>query len=174
MKTLETIFKIERKIVDTSVIILIATISIVVITQVFCRYALHNSLSWSEELARYCQVWMVMLGSVVLIRKKGHLAIDIVSSALPPQAKFFTDCIIHVSILVFFCIVTFYGVGLTQNAARQFSAGLQMQMCWVYAALPVGGALILLEEIPLFINHLRNGFPHKKKVSPKEEEIKLC
>lgn len=171
MNTLKAIFNIERKIVDTGVIIFISALSIMVITQVVFRYVLHTSLSWSEELSRYCQVWMVMLGSVILIRKKGHLAIDIISASMPPKAKYFTDIIIHVSIIVFFTIVTYYGVGLTQNAARQFSAGMQIQMCYVYAALPVGGALILLEEIPIFINHLIHGFPHKKAANPKEEEV---
>ena len=174
MKVLLNILKFERKIIDSSVIILIAVLSTVVIIQVFCRYVLNNSLTWSEELARYAQVWLIMLGSVILFRKKSHLAIDIVTASLPKKVKYFTDCIVHIAIIVFFTIITFYGITLTQNAARQFSPAMMLQMSWVYAALPIGGFLILLEEIPIFIKHLINGFPFGTRAKMMEEDIKTC
>ena len=174
MKVISNIFKIERKIIDSSVIILISVLSAVVIIQVFCRYVLNNSLTWSEELARYAQVWLIMLGSVILFRKKGHLAIDIVTASLPKKVKYFTDCIAHIAIIVFFTIITYYGITLTQNAARQFSPAMMMQMSWVYAALPIGGFLILLEEVPIFFKHLVHEFPFREKADDLEEDIKSC
>ncbi|WP_158579264.1 TRAP transporter small permease [Pseudoflavonifractor sp. AF19-9AC] len=159
MKIINTFFNVERKIVDVAAILLIAALSILVIVQVFARYMFNHSITWSEELARYLQVWLVMMGSVILTRKKGHLAIDIVTASLPPKVRYVTEIIVHITVLVFFAIVAYYGVTLTANAARQLSPALRLHMSYVYAALPVGGALIFLEEFRLFVEHLLHGWP---------------
>ena len=163
MKIIDTFFNVERKIVDVVAILLIAALSVLVIAQVFARYMFNHSITWSEELARYLQVWMVMVGSVILTRKKGHLAIDIVTASLPPKVRYVTETIVHIMVLAFFAIVAYYGVTLTANAARQLSPALRLHMSYVYAALPVCGTLIFLEELRLFINHLLHGWPKGSK-----------
>ena len=40
---------------------------------VFARYVLHNSLSWSDELATICFLWLTMLGTIVAYRRDAHL-----------------------------------------------------------------------------------------------------
>lgn len=97
-----TVINIIRKINEAAVIIVLALLSIFVVAQVVCRYALGAPLTWSEELARYMQIWMVMLGSAVMMRKGGHLAIDLVTASLPERIKKATDFIVFVSIIVFF------------------------------------------------------------------------
>ena len=77
-----TVINIIRKINEAAVIIVLALLSTFVVAQVVCRYALGAPLTWSEELARYMQIWMVMLGSAVMMRKGGHLAIDLVPASL--------------------------------------------------------------------------------------------
>ena len=103
-------------------------------------------------------IWMVMLGSAVMMRKGGHLAIDLVTASLPERIKKATDFIVFVSIIVFFSIVCYQGIFLTINAGRQTSPALNMPMSYVYASLPVGGALILMETVIRFIGFLKGGF----------------
>ena len=138
-----TVINIIRKINEAAVIIVLALLSTFVVAQVVCRYALGAPLTWSEELARYMQIWMVMLGSAVMMRKGGHLAIDLVTASLPERIKKATD---------------FIGIFLTINAWRQTSPALNMPMSYVYASLPVGGALILMETVIRFIGFLKGGF----------------
>ena len=151
------VIKIIRKINDWAVIIAIALLSIVVIAQVFARYLSHQPLTWSEEFARYCQIWMVMLGSACMMRKGGHLAIDLLTAALPAPVKRVTDFISYVAVIVFFGIVVYQGLFVTMNAAAQTSPAMGLHMSYVYAALPVGGALILMEAIIRFVRFLRTG-----------------
>lgn len=153
-----TVINIIRKINEAAVIIVLALLSTFVVAQVVCRYALGAPLTWSEELARYMQIWMVMLGSAVMMRKGGHLAIDLVTASLPERIKKATDFIVFVSIIVFFSIVCYQGIFLTINAGRQTSQALNMPMSYVYASLPVGGALILMETVIRFIGFLKGGF----------------
>lgn len=151
----KAIINVIRKINDTLVIIVLALLSAFVIIQVFCRYFLSSPLTWSEELARYLQIWMVMLGSAVMMRKGGHLAIDLVTASLPPKVKKVTDFIVYIATIMFFGIVLYYGVFLTMNAVRQTSPAMNMPMSFVYASLPVGSALILMETIIRFVKFLR-------------------
>lgn len=41
---------------------LISVIAVVLGLQVFMRYVMQNSLSWSEELARYLFIWLIYIG----------------------------------------------------------------------------------------------------------------
>lgn len=152
---MKLIINMIRKLNDTLVIIVLALLSTFVIVQVFCRYFLSAPLTWSEELARYLQIWMVMLGAATMMRKGGHLAIDIVTASMPPKVKRVTDFIVYIATITFFVIVLYYGVFLTMNAGRQTSPAVNMPMSFVYAALPTGSALILMETIIRFIHFLK-------------------
>ena len=41
------------------------TMALVILLQVFCRYALNHSLFWSEELGRMLLVWLTFIGASV-------------------------------------------------------------------------------------------------------------
>ena len=156
------IIKIIRKINDIAAICLMSVLAICVIAQVIWRYALGTPLTWSEELARYMQIWMVMLGAAVMMRKGGHLAIDLVTASLPPKIKRVTDTLVYIAIIVFFSIVVWQGIPVTMNAMKQHSPAIQANMGYVYMALPVGGALILMEAVIRFVRFLKTGSADEK------------
>ena len=50
---------------------------------VFCRYVLKSSIIWTEEVARFSLVWMVMMGAVGAAVQGDHMVIDFVVPRLP-------------------------------------------------------------------------------------------
>jgi len=56
-------------------IISITAMLFIIFLQVIFRYVLHNSLTFSEELARYLFVWTVFMGSAVVARDNGHIVV---------------------------------------------------------------------------------------------------
>src|SRR5260221_10133482 len=58
-----------------------------VLTQVFFRYVLNESLFWSEEVVRYSLVWSTLLGAAVVAHQRAHIRIEILELLLPPTAK---------------------------------------------------------------------------------------
>ena len=59
---------------------LIFAMSIIIFIQVVCRYVFQNSLTWSEEMARYMFVWLVYFSVSYTARREKHIRIDAIES----------------------------------------------------------------------------------------------
>jgi TRAP-type C4-dicarboxylate transport system permease small subunit len=60
---------------------------IMVFGNVVLRYVFNSGISASEELARFFFMWLIFVGSVVVMREGGHLGVDSVISRLPRTGK---------------------------------------------------------------------------------------
>ena len=63
--------------------ILLVIMSLLTGAQVFMRYVLNNSLTWSEELNRFCYIWSGFISVGYCIRKRIEIRIDMIVNALP-------------------------------------------------------------------------------------------
>ena len=143
-----------RHIVDTALewllIVLMGTMTLNVLWQVFSRFVLNSPSSFTEELARYLLVWAGLLGAAYGVGKNVHLAMDLFGHKLSPKTKSFADLFVHACILTFAVSVMLVGgynlVSLT-NTLQQISAALQIKLAYVYFALPLSGALIVFYSL---------------------------
>ena len=55
----------------------------VVFTQFFTRYALNNSASWTEEIARYLLIGVVFVGASIGVAKNNHIQVDLLYRYCP-------------------------------------------------------------------------------------------
>ena len=55
--------------------------------QFFTRYALNDSASWTEEIARYLLICMVFIGASVVVRKNTHIHVDIFYRFMPAAMR---------------------------------------------------------------------------------------
>jgi TRAP-type C4-dicarboxylate transport system permease small subunit len=62
---------------------LMAAMVIMVFSNVVLRYGLSTGIKESEELSRWCFVWMVFLGALVALRNRSHPGFDLVFKRLP-------------------------------------------------------------------------------------------
>ena len=115
-----------------------------VIYQVGARYLFEAPPSWTEELARYAQVWLVLLAAPVCLRRGMHLAVDLLTPRLPPLAARVARGAILVLVGAFGLTFAVAAVRLLGVAALQTSPALGISMIWPYLALPLGGALIVI------------------------------
>ncbi len=73
---------------------------IMVFANVVMRYAFNTGLPVSEELARWCFVWLTFLGSILVLHDRAHLGVDIVIQALKPGLR--KLCLILASMLMIY------------------------------------------------------------------------
>ena len=158
-----------RRVVNGVVIVVFAAIVVVVFSQVVSRFVFNAPFSWSEELARYLQVWLILLAAAAVLRKGLHLAVDYAVHALPAPAKRFLR-IVNLGFIIFFLtVVMISGSMLIAATLSQKTPALQMPMWLVYLALPVGGFLMLLEAIALLLQETSAGGTKVEMASTKEE-----
>jgi len=128
--------------------------------QVFFRYALNNSLIWSEELARYLFVWVSFLGSAVALERGLHIEIDIITSALSTAARRWLSFIGKLLILIFLVFLIVYGCNITRLTVDQPSAALRIPMAVVYLSIPFGAivmSIVIVKRILEDVNALKKG-----------------
>ena len=58
-----------------------------VFLQFFTRYALNNSLAWTEEIAINVLVVVVFMGAAMCVRTSRHIHVDVLYHYLPPRAR---------------------------------------------------------------------------------------
>src|ERR1700712_3823640 len=56
----------------------------IVFLQFFTRYILNDSLSWTEEIARYGLMWLAFIGGAVVTRKKTQIAVELLGNLMKP------------------------------------------------------------------------------------------
>jgi len=110
--------------------------------QVFARYVLEAPTFWSEELARFLMAWLTMLGSAVLIRSDGHIAVDYFVNRLPLAGQRAARFLCDVLTLATCGLLAYYGAQLVSLGGRTTSSGLGLQMAYPYMAIPLGAVLI--------------------------------
>ncbi len=130
--------------VEVLVILIFAAMIVVGAAQVFNRYFLNMSLSWSEEFQRYGQIWLVFLAVPIAYRRGMHMGIDGLRGILSDAARRWFVRLIDVLWIV---LGTAIAVG-TQRfmgiLGTQRSAGLGLPMDWVYAGILIGGLYMVL------------------------------
>jgi len=115
---------------------------------VWSRYVLHATFQWYDEVARLCFVWMVFLGAASAVRRGAHFRLHLLIDRLGPRLRRATDLVVGLLVVVFGGVLVAGGVAMWPVARRQVTDSLELSMLWFYAALPVGGALMILFSLP--------------------------
>jgi len=118
---------------------------VVIFAQVISRYVFNWTPEWSEELARYLFVWVVFIGSALIMGESGHLAVQFVPNHFKGTAPGrLLEIVINLSGYVFILILLTQGAKMTRVMTFQMSPGMEIPMSWVYAVIPLSSALMLL------------------------------
>lgn len=128
------------------VIILSAAIVIVVTLQVFSRFVLQSPSSVTEELARFLLIWIGLLGGAYGYHSNAHLGLDIITNRFGRISQHWISIVGHLLVMFFaLTVMVIGGISLVQLTFEppQISAALEIQMGYIYSAVPLSGVLIV-------------------------------
>jgi len=128
-------------------VIMLFIISISGILQVFTRYIMGNSITGSEELSRYCFIWLGFTGSAVCVQKWSNAHVSILNDALKGKWKNAHSIFLSVMVLICAAVLFYQGIKCTTIAAHQRSSMLHVSMSLIYAAIPVGTFGMMLASV---------------------------
>ena len=117
--------------------------------QIFARYiGFIPRYIWTEEMARFCFIWIILIGSMIAVRDGTHFTVDLLPQPKTKRgealAKLFVDFIIFLVALIFIV----WGWPLVKFGLMQESEMAELPMVLIYAAWPLAGItwLIFLAE----------------------------
>lgn len=115
----------------------------IIFIQVLARYVFNYSLSWSEEIGRYCFVWISFLGFAAAFKSGAHIALDILLKMLrgvPYKTLKLINGLLTVALSL---TVLTSGIKLLRLGMRQKSPALDIPMHLVYLVVPACGLFLL-------------------------------
>ena len=120
------------KLLELLVVVCLVAMVIMVFGNVVLRYAFNSGLTASDEMARYCFIWLIYLGAMVAMREGGHLGVDTLVKHLPLMGK--KVCLFLSESLMLFCNGLFLlgTYKMHDLQVTNISPVIGISMIWIY------------------------------------------
>jgi TRAP-type C4-dicarboxylate transport system permease small subunit len=136
-------------------VIAVAVLLVPVSLQIFSRYTeLIPSYIWTEEMARFLFVWMIMIGAMVGVREGGHFDVDLWPE-LSPRTNAALRIVSNTFVLVFALVFIWYGIRFVKFGWDQNSELAELPMLYIFTAWPLAGLTWVLFLGEWFVRDLR-------------------
>ena len=154
---MEKAFNIFDKIIRTILLLLCIGLVVVGSMQIIWRYALKESLMWSEEMIRFLFVFTTFIGAPVGVLEGKHAAVDLLIQTMPEKYKKKYTFIIHIFIGVVFAFLFIVGFKYAISSGNYTSPAMQIPMTYVLMAVPFGGAIGLIYWAKHMVDIVKGG-----------------
>lgn len=120
---------------------------VLIFINVVCRYITHYSIPWCEEMPRYLFVAVIFLTLNIMVSQKAALRVDIIDNFVKGKTKLVVGIVNAVLTSIALGVFTISGLSLMQVGAASISPAMHIPMQVIYALLPLGYFLALIEVI---------------------------
>lgn len=134
--------------------VLLVTMLLVCFVAVVLRYIFSRPLVWSEEVILTCLIWFGFMCISIGVYKNDHIAIEGVYHMSPPLIRKAFDILRHVLLLVFSCLMIYYGWSILKInipkrlPATRWSQGIQfLPMVFSGVLMTVFSVVNLIETL---------------------------
>jgi TRAP-type transport system small permease protein len=132
------------KVLELLVVACLVAMVIMVFGNVILRYAFNSGITVSEEMSRYCFIWLTYIGAMLAMREGEHLGVDTLVKHLPVGGK--KACLFASEALMLFCNFLFV-LGtwkMHELQVTNVSPVVGISMIWIYGVgYVVGGVMAL-------------------------------
>ena len=125
-------------------VLLFAGMVLVTLLGIVFRYVVQAPLFWTEETARFLMLWTGFLAMSIAMQKGQHIMIDALVSAFPAYVSKPLGYLVDVMVGYFLVILLFKGYAMTSGTPMT-ALSLPISMAWIYAAVPLGALLTLVQ-----------------------------
>ena len=119
---------------------LMASLAIPVSMQVISRYTgIIPTYLWTEELATFIFVWVVMIGSMIAVWEGTHFDVVITPDAKSPLGALIQKCVVLFFVGTFALLFAWYGIEYAKVGSIQSSVMMRANLLWTYITVPIAG-----------------------------------
>lgn len=138
----------------------------IVFLQFFTRYVLNDSLSWTEEIARYGLMWVVFIGGAMVTRRNTHIAVELLSNVMKPgPLRAALLALVDFIKLAFLGLLAFVSLTITERMHLQRMTVFDLPMSYVYAGVAFGCFLMLIRQAQNVWRNARIGWSRPDDVT---------
>ena len=125
-----------------AITILIAALIVPVTMQVLSRYTgIVPRYIWTEEVARFSFIWIIMVGSMIAVRDDTHFDVDVLPAPRTALGLGLTKIVRHLAMALLAAAFIWYGRPFVNQGLMQTSEIAALPMVTIYAAWPLAGAV---------------------------------
>jgi TRAP-type transport system small permease protein len=139
------------KLLELLVVIAMVAMVIMVFGNVVLRYGFNSGITVSDEMSRYCFIWLTYIGAMIAMRERGHIGVDTLIKHLPVAGK--KACLLASESLMLLCNGLFI-LGTWKMHDLQVtnvSPVVGISMIWIYGiGYVVGGVMALFNLSVLY------------------------
>jgi TRAP-type transport system small permease protein len=132
----------------------LVAIIVIVALQVFGRYVLNSSPTWTESVALVLILYVTLIGAAVGVRDAGHIGMDSFLTLLPTSLQQIIALAVHVLVAIFGAAMLYNGWILGASVAAYKLPNIPLSEAWRYVPLTTSGAMIVLFSIEHFFSRL--------------------
>jgi len=146
---------------------LISFMMLAICLEVIMRYFLQRPLTWVVDSSGFILLYVTFLGTTWLLKKEGHVSIEIVLQYLSPRTRSLVNGITSV-VAFFFCLAfTYYGAVTTwdhfQRGAGTGSVSIDIPKAVLLVVIPIGFFLLSIQFVRRAHRFLRSDSAQKDK-----------
>ena len=131
--------------------LLIAILILPVTMQILARFSEHvPNYIWTEEMARFCLIWIIMLGASVAVRDGAHFDVDVLPHPKTPFGLAVSRMVVHAAIFLVALIFLGFGWRFAEFGYDQNSELTGINMISIHIAWPVAGLTWVLFTLEKF------------------------
>ncbi|OAZ96315.1 TRAP transporter small permease [Halomonas sp. G11] len=142
---------------------LLLVMTVLIFWQVFARFVIGSPLFFSDEIARFCMLWLTFLGAGYAYRKGLLISVDILIEYSGNKLASLLRIAIILCSFLFAFIMAKYGFDLADRVASQTAPSTRVSMMWPYLAVPAGGIVIMINSLGLLIDEVLGTQPNPKQ-----------
>lgn len=140
-----------QKAINGIVFILFVMVTIIMTVNVFGRFlqpyvpdGINVQITWADEFVKFAILWIVWLGSSVIILDKGHFSLHFLTRKYPDLK--ILKAIQFLSTIILAAVLIYYGVEVSIELSILKTPSLQISKMYVYMIVPLTGLLMIFFE----------------------------
>jgi TRAP-type transport system small permease protein len=146
------------RIEDWTAFALFWTLAAVIFYQFFTRYALNDSASWTEEIARYLLIATAFVGAAINVRKNNHIQVDFLYRFLKPEVSRPLSTAVDVARIAFLGYCVWLTIALIAKIGSSRMAIVDWPIGILYGFVAFGFALMTWRATGVALDNWRRGY----------------
>ena len=136
--------------------VLMGVLIVPVTMQIFARYFdFIPRYIWTEELARFCFIWIILVGAMIALRNNEHFTVDLLPTPKTNRGKAISRMFVDLMAFIMAMIFVVWGWPLVKFGLLQTSEMAELPMVLIYMAWPLTGITWILFLAERLVDHIK-------------------